>query len=110
MHGLLPSMVRGETHKGLDIARISAITQACGTLMTLHGGSGTDDEDLRRAIGAGINIVHINTELRVAWRRGLEQGLSEQPHEVAPYKILRPAVESVGQVALERLRLFADLQ
>lgn len=108
MHGLLPSMLRGETHKRLDIARISAIKQACGALMTLHGGSGTDDEDLRRAIGAGINIVHINTELRVAWRRGLEQGLSEQPHEVAPYKILRPVMESVGQVALERLRLFNE--
>jgi ketose-bisphosphate aldolase len=107
MHGLLPSMVRGETHKRLDIERISAIQRACGTFLTLHGGSGTDDEDLRRAIGAGINIVHINTELRVAWRRGLEQGLSELPDEVAPYKILRPAVESVGQVALERLRLFA---
>ena len=103
-------MVRGETHKRLDIARISAIKRACGTFMTLHGGSGTDDEDLRRAIGVGINIVHINTELRVAWRRGLEQGLSELPHEVAPYKILRPAVESVGQVALERLRLFAGAE
>ena len=110
MHGLLPSMVRGETHKRLDIDRISKIKQACGTLLTLHGGSGTDDEDLRRAIGGGINIVHINTELRVAWRRGLEQGLSEQPHEVAPYKILRPAVESVEQVALERLGLFAGVE
>jgi fructose-bisphosphate aldolase, class II len=107
MHGLLPSMVRGETHKRLDIDRIAEIKQACGSLLTLHGGSGTDDEDLRRAIGAGINIVHINTEIRVAWRRGLEQGLSERPNEVAPYKILGPAVESVEQVALARLRLFA---
>jgi ketose-bisphosphate aldolase len=107
MHGLLPSMVRGETHKHLDIGRISEIKQACGTLLTLHGGSGTDDEDFRRAIGAGINIVHINTELRVAWRRGLEQGLSEQPDEVAPYKILPTAVKSVEQVTLARLRLFA---
>lgn len=109
MHGLLPSMVRGETHKRLDIGRISAIKQACGTLLTLHGGSGTDDDDFRRAIGAGINIVHINTELRVAWRRGLAQGLSEQPDEVAPYKILPTAVKSVEQVALARLRLFTRL-
>ena len=107
MHGLLPSMVRGETHKHLDIGRISEIKQACGTLLTLHGGSGTDDEDFRRAIGAGINIVHINTELRVAWRHGLEQGLSEQPDEVVPYKILPAAVKSVEQVTLARLRLFA---
>ena len=107
MHGLLPSMVQGETHKHLDIGRISEIKQACGTLLTLHGGSGTDDEDFRRAIGAGINIVHINTELRVAWRHGLEQGLSEQPDEVVPYKILPAAVKSVEQVTLARLRLFA---
>src|ERR1700721_2544163 len=71
MHGMLRSMVRGETKKRLDIERIAKIKQAAGVLLTLHGGSGTDDEDLRKAIAAGINVVHINPELRVAWRRGL---------------------------------------
>jgi fructose-bisphosphate aldolase, class II len=71
-----------------------------------RGGSGTDDEDFRKAIVAGINIVHINTELRVAWRRGLEQGLAAQPDEVVPYKILPAAVNSVKQVVASRLRLF----
>ena len=71
MHGMLRSMVRGETKTRLDIERIAKIKQAARVLLTLHGGSGTDDEDLRKAIAAGINIVHINTELRVAWRRGL---------------------------------------
>jgi len=37
-------------------------------------GSGTDDEDLRKAIYAGINIVHIHTELRAAERRGADFG------------------------------------
>jgi fructose-bisphosphate aldolase class II len=106
MHGMLKSMVPGETKKRLDIARIAQIKSAARVPLTLHGGSGTDDEDLRKAIAAGINIVHINTELRVAWRRGLEEGLAKQPNEVVPYKILPFAVESVEQVALSRLRLF----
>jgi fructose-bisphosphate aldolase class II len=106
MHGMLKSMVQGETHKHLDIARIAQIKSATQTPLTLHGGSGTDDEDLRKAIAAGINIVHINTELRVAWRRGLEEGLLEQPYEVVPYKILPVAEESVKQVTLSRLKLF----
>jgi fructose-bisphosphate aldolase class II len=106
MHGMLKSMVQGETRKHLDIARIAQIKNAARIPLTLHGGSGTDDEDLRKAIAAGINIVHINTELRVAWRRGLEEGLSKQPDEVVPYKILPFAVESVKQVVLSRLRLF----
>ena len=106
MHGMLKSMVQGETKKRLDLERITQIKRAKGILLTLHGGSGTDDEDLRSAIAAGINIVHINTELRVAWRRGLEEGLVKHPDEVVPYKILPFAVDSVKQVASERLRLF----
>lgn len=106
MHGMLKSMVQGDTRKRLDIPRIAQIKGAARVLLTLHGGSGTDDEDLRNAIAAGINIIHINTELRVAWRRGLEEGLVKQPHEVVPYKILPFAVESVKQMALSRLSLF----
>jgi fructose-bisphosphate aldolase class II len=106
MHGMLKSMVQGQTRKRLDIQRIAQIKNAAQVPLTLHGGSGTDDEDLRKAIAAGINIIHINTELRVAWRRGLEEGLSKQPNEVVPYKILPFAVESVKEVARSRLKLF----
>jgi fructose-bisphosphate aldolase class II len=106
MHGMLRSMVRGETKKRLDIERIAGIKRAARAFLTLHGGSGTDDEDLRKAIAAGINIVHINTELRVAWRHGLEHGLAKQPDEVVPYKILPSVVDSVKQVVGSRLQLF----
>jgi fructose-bisphosphate aldolase, class II len=106
MHGMLMSMVQGKAKKHLNIERIGQIKQAAGVFLTLHGGSGTEDEDFRRAIAAGINIVHINTELRVAWRRSLEQNLARDANEVVPYKILRPVVDAVKQVVSSRLRLF----
>jgi fructose-bisphosphate aldolase, class II len=108
MHGMLKSMVSGETKKRLHIARLAAIKQAAGVFLTLHGGSGTDDEDLRKALAAGINIVHINTELRVAWRAGVEKGLAKDPIEVSPYKILPFAVTSVKEVVSSRLKLFNE--
>lgn len=98
--------MQGETKKRLDIERIAGIKRAAQVFLTLHGGSGTDDEDLRKAIGAGINIVHINTELRVAWRQGLEHSFAKQPDEVVPYKILPIAVDAVRQVVASRLKLF----
>jgi fructose-bisphosphate aldolase class II len=107
MHGMLESMVHGEARKHLDVERIRHIKAAAGALLTLHGGSGTDDDDLRNAIAAGINIVHINTELRVAWRRGLEDGLAKRPDEVVPYRILPVAVDAVKTVAGSRLKLFS---
>jgi fructose-bisphosphate aldolase class II len=108
MHGMLESMVHGDTRKRLDIERIRHIKAAARALLTLHGGSGTNDDDLRKAIAAGINIVHVNTELRVAWRRGLEEGLATHPNEVVPYKILPAAVEAVKQVVSSRLKLFNE--
>jgi fructose-bisphosphate aldolase class II len=106
MHGMLKSMVQGQTRKRLDIQRIAEIKNAAQVPLTLHGGSGTDDEDLRKAMAAGINIIHINTELRFAWRRGLEEALAKKPDEVVPYKILPFAVEAVKKVARSRLKLF----
>jgi fructose-bisphosphate aldolase class II len=105
-HGMSASMVRGEARKHLDIERIAEIKKATGVPLTLHGGSGTEDEDFRKAIAAGINIVHINTELRVAWRESLEASLAKTPGEVVPYKILPPVIAAVKEVVVSRLRLF----
>ena len=106
MHGMLTSMVQGKAKKHLDVDRIAQIKQAAGVFLTLHGGSGTEDAHFRRAIAAGINIIHINTELRVAWRHSLGESLARDPHEVVPYKILRPVVDAVKQVVSSRLTLF----
>jgi fructose-bisphosphate aldolase class II len=106
MHGMVKSMVEGETKKRLNIERIAQIKGAAGVFLTLHGGSGTDDNDFRKAIAEGINIIHINTELRVAWRRSLDASLSRDANEVVPYKVLRPVVDSVKDVISARLRLF----
>lgn len=109
MHGLLEKMVTGEVHKRLDIARIGEIKKACGTFMTLHGGSGTADEDFKAAAAAGMTIIHVSSELRLAWRRGVETGLAADANEIAPYKILPPAVAGIKKIVIDRLRLFNGL-
>jgi len=114
MHGLLAGMVAGTEHKRLNLERIAQIKQAIGAtnckFMTLHGGSGTDDGDFAAAIAAGMNIVHVSSELRLAWRRGIEAGLAADPNEIAPYKLMTPSVEGVKKVVLDRLKLFNGLQ
>jgi fructose-bisphosphate aldolase class II len=108
MHGMVKSMVQGKTQKHLDIGRIVQIKSAAQVPLTLHGASGTADEDLRRAIAAGITIVHINTEVRVAFRRGLEEGLRTEPDQVVPYKLLSVAAESAKRAIRARLELFTQ--
>ena len=110
MHGLLKSMVTGEDHKKLDIALIGEIRKAIGDagcrFMTLHGGSGTADEDFVAAAKNGMTIIHVSSELRLAWRQGMERSLKDQPDEIAPYKLLGPSVEHIKNIVSGRLRLF----
>jgi fructose-bisphosphate aldolase class II len=106
MHGMSKSMVAGESRKHLNIERIAEIKKAVQIPLTLHGGSGTEDEDFRKAIAAGINIIHINTELRVAWRQSLDKSLAGKPNEVVPYKLLPPVFDAVKEVVKSRLNLF----
>jgi fructose-bisphosphate aldolase class II len=109
-HGMLKSMVDGTRKKHLRIDRIREIKATTKIFLTLHGGSGTADADLNNSIEAGINLIHINTELRVAWRRGLEDALRERSEEVVPYKILPAAVAAVQEVVRSRLKLFNRIQ
>lgn len=107
-HGMSRSMVEGSSRKHLNLARIAEIKAAAGCFLTLHGGSGTEDKDFVGAIRAGINIIHVNTELRIAWRRGLEKGLAANRSEVVPYKILPDAIIAVEEAVKSRLRLFSE--
>ena len=106
MHGMLESMVSGDAKKRLDLGLIAQLAKATGAFMTLHGGSGTNDNDFRTAIKNGISIVHVNTEIRIAWRRGVEAAFKAHPREVAPYKILPAGVAAIKQIVTARLKLF----
>ncbi len=104
--GNIHGMLKHSHDPRLDIKRIEAIREMAGVPLVLHGGSGTVDEDFTSAIQAGVAIIHINTELRVAYRDALKLSLQEYPDEVAPYKILKPAVLAIEKVTANRLRLF----
>jgi fructose-bisphosphate aldolase class II len=108
MHGMVPAMLRGEARKQVDTRRISEIKATTKLPLTLHGASGTGDQDLRRAIAAGITMIHINTELRVAWRHGLEVALAERPEEVAPYHLFADASARISDVIRNKLTLFSE--
>lgn len=107
--GNIHGMVKGGNPR-LDINRIKEIHRACGIPLVLHGGSGIADEDFVNAIKAGISIIHINTEIRVAYKEALEKYLKENPNEVAPYKILKPAVDAIEEVVSNRLKLFNGIK
>ena len=104
--GNFHGMLSDGTAKKLDIERIAAIELAVGIPLVLHGGSSDSKEDLQNAIRAGVAIVHINTEIRVAFVNALKASIAEHPTEVAPYKLLAPTITAVQKVIDDKLKFF----
>lgn len=78
-------------------------------VLVLHGGSGVENKDMRRAIELGFNNVHISTELRVAYTDALRRTLLEMPQEIAPYHYLSPARDAVAKIVKQKLDLFGAI-
>lgn len=94
----------------LDIERLKQIHEAIPDVpLTLHGGSGIRDEDIRATLSHGMSNIHINTEIRVAYTNALRGAFTQNPDETTPYKYLAPAEEAARKIVEEKLRLFGAI-
>jgi fructose-bisphosphate aldolase class II len=102
VHGML---IDAEEPK-LHIDRLKEITAVTDVPLVLHGASGNTDEDLLGSIDNGVAIIHINTEIRKAFRDGEMNYLAEHPNEVAPYKFGHEGQEEMKKVVRSKMELY----
>lgn len=94
--------------KRLDLKRLKEIKDAIpDTFLSLHGGSGVNHEDIKGAIEIGINKINVNTEMRNAYRKELEEQLSKSD-EVAMYKLYPEVTLEVQKVVMDKIDLFGS--
>lgn len=68
VHGVIP----GRPEQPISIERIKQIKAATGIPLVLHGASGLSDQEVRDARAAGVCKFNADTDLRHAFRAGLE--------------------------------------
>lgn len=106
LHGVLKTLPNPQ----LNISRIKELAAAVATPLVLHGGSGISDGDIKEAVAAGMAIVHISTDLRLAYRSALQElsggFFQNNPNEFAPYKIMEPVITAVQKAVAKKLNLF----
>ena len=70
--GVMHGVTSGDP-RPLDIERIQRIRDVTGVPLVLHGASGVPKSDIRAAIAAGVHKLNADTDLRHAFRRGMEE-------------------------------------
>lgn len=104
VHGVFSD---GDENLHLDILeQIASLLP--NTYLSLHGGSGIPDDQVRQAVERGVVKVNVNTEMRRAFKETLERVLREHPDEYAMYKIEQPVVDAVRLIVEHKMKVFGS--
>jgi fructose-bisphosphate aldolase, class II len=82
----------------LDHDLIAALAAALPVPLVLHGSSGVPDEELARAVTAGMRKINIGTALNMAYTRSVRHSLDADPKVVDPRKYLAGARTEMAAV------------
>lgn len=89
----------------IDFERLEKIVEACeDTPLVLHGGSGTGDENLARAVRSGIQKVNLATELVVAGKEELEEFIKDPNFD--KWKLIPSFINGYKKRLAHYVRLF----
>ena len=100
LHGKYP------VPKKLDIDLLRQIREAVDCNISLHGGSGTPGHYFVDAVKIGVTKVNINSDMRVAYRKTLEQMLADNKSEYAVVKLMDDVIDAVQGVVESKIDMF----
>ena len=100
-HGMYP---HGNTPK-LRIDILEEIAKTVETPLVLHGGSGNDDEEIKKAIQAGISKINISSEVKEAYFKAMKSFMEEHPKEVKTQTIQTYAKQAAKEMICKKINL-----
>jgi fructose-bisphosphate aldolase class II len=89
----------------LDFERLHALQQVVPVPLVLHGGSGTPDDDIRRAIAGGICKVNIWTEVAMAFAGELQTRLASPLEQCRLNQVMDAARQRAQEMVQHKIRL-----
>ena len=90
----------------LDFERLETLKKDLNVPIVLHGASGIEADDIKRAISLGVNKINIDTDLRIAFTDALRAELAKDANVFDLRKFLGPARDAVTEVVAAKMRLF----
>jgi len=94
-----------ERTAALDHDLIGALRRAVPVPLVLHGSSGVPDEEIRRAVAAGMTKINVGTALNTAFTGAVRAFLERDPATVDPRAYLRPARGAMAETVAAFLKV-----
>lgn len=91
--GTVHGIYKGELNINYDL--ISKLHDNTNIPLVMHGGSGLDDEVLKKAIACGINKININSDMQAVWCNAVRKFLDEDKNVYDPRKVIGSGVAAM---------------
>ena len=104
--GNLHGIYSENKHLNLDLLK-QIHEENPNTFLSLHGGSGIIEDDIKGAIKCGVVKINVNSELRIAFKMTLEQEL-KNTKEIAAYKYMQKPIEEMQRVVEYKIKIFGS--
>lgn len=92
----------------LDFEKMVEIRRRSNLPLVLHGGSGIDDEKIKKAIDAGICKLNINTELQMEWTKAVRAFLKENETVYDPRKVIKAGEVQMKKAICAKIHLLSS--
>ena len=101
--GSVHGIYKGEPK--LDFDKMKEIKDIINAPLVLHGGSGIDDEKIKKAIASGICKLNINTELQMVWTDDVRKFLNEDSDVYDPRKVIKAGEKAIKDAIIYKNNL-----
>ncbi len=95
-------------NEDVNIGLLKEIKTRTKKPFVLHGGSGVDLKKIKAAIGEGVNIINIGTDIKVAFCTTLIKQCAENASETDPRKLMSPTIKAVEDVVYNLMGVFGS--
>lgn len=92
----------------LDLKRLEKIDKLVKAPLVLHGASGFPAGQLKRAIKAGVRVINIDSDLRIAFVQAEKKFLQENKNEYDPRHVLAPATRAMEKMVESKIKMFGS--
>jgi ketose-bisphosphate aldolase len=87
---------------------LRSIIKETKKVFVLHGGSGVDENKLKKAIKEGVRIINIGTDIKMAFSKTLIETCAKNKNETDPRNLLKPTIKAVEKTVIKNMELFGS--
>lgn len=96
------------TQPVLNMELLDRLKAASDCALVMHGSSGVEVEQLKKAIGRGLRKINVYTKIGISAQKAIEEEIKKQDEPMWFHEILDISKKAMKKAAIESIELFSN--